>query len=90
LPWSTSNQDLVELFTTIGKVDRAEIGYEQSGRSKGIGVIQFDAEETAESAIQKFQSYVYGGRYRVLHDRQLILDLSDCPLLNMRLKSAII
>ena len=53
----------MELFTTIGKVDRAEIGYEPSGRSRGVGVVQFDATETAESAIQKFQGYVYGGRY---------------------------
>ena len=53
----------MELFTTIGKVDRAEIGYEPSGRSRGIGVVQFDALETAESAIHKFQGYIYGGRY---------------------------
>ena len=52
----------MELFTTIGKVDRAEIGYEPSGRSRGIGVVQFDALETADSAIQKFQGYMYGGR----------------------------
>jgi len=62
LPWSTSNQDLVELFTTIGKVERAEIAYESSGRSRGTGVVQFDALETAESSIQKFQGYMYGGR----------------------------
>lgn len=62
LPWSTSNQDLVELFQTIGKVERAEIGYEPSGRSRGVGVVRFEALETAESAIQKFQAYMYGGR----------------------------
>ena len=56
----------MELFTTIGKVDRAEIGYEPSGRSRGIGVVQFDALETADTAIQKFQGYVYGGRYSTL------------------------
>jgi RNA recognition motif-containing protein len=53
----------MELFITIGKVDRAEIGFEQSGRSRGIGVVQFDSVETADSAIQKFQGYMYGGRY---------------------------
>jgi RNA recognition motif-containing protein len=62
LPWSTSNQDLIELFQTIGKVERAEIGYEPSGRSRGIGVVAFDAQETADSAIQKFAGYLYGGR----------------------------
>ena len=57
----------MELFTTIGKVDRAEIGYETSGRSRGIGVVQFDVTETADTAIQKFQGYMYGGRYLPPH-----------------------
>jgi RNA recognition motif-containing protein len=54
LPWSTSNEDLVELFTTIGKVERAEIQYEPNGRSRGTGVVQFDNAESAETAISKF------------------------------------
>ncbi|KJZ72376.1 hypothetical protein HIM_08179 [Hirsutella minnesotensis 3608] len=62
LPWSTSNDDLVELFTTIGKVEQAEIQYEPSGRSRGSGVVRFDTPETAETAIAKFQGYQYGGR----------------------------
>lgn len=53
LPWSTSNEDLVELFQTIGKVERAEIQYEPNGRSRGTGVVQMDAAETAETAICK-------------------------------------
>ncbi|OAA73783.1 Nucleotide-binding, alpha-beta plait [Cordyceps fumosorosea ARSEF 2679] len=62
LPWSTSNDDLIELFTTIGKVEQAEIQYEPSGRSRGSGVVKFDTAETAETAISKFQGYQYGGR----------------------------
>ncbi|KAF3915663.1 Nucleolin [Arthrobotrys entomopaga] len=62
LPWSTSNDDLVELFTTIGRVERAEIQYEPSGRSRGTGVVQFDHEDNAETAIAKFTGYQYGGR----------------------------
>nr|XP_036579668.1 rnp domain-containing protein [Colletotrichum truncatum]KAF6787277.1 rnp domain-containing protein [Colletotrichum truncatum] len=62
LPWSTSNEDLVELFTTIGKVEQAEIQYEPSGRSRGTGVVRFDSADTAETAIAKFQGYQYGGR----------------------------
>lgn len=61
LPWSTSNEDLVELFQTTGKVDEAEILFE-GGRSKGVGVVQFATVEEAETAIQKFTNYVYGGR----------------------------
>jgi RNA recognition motif-containing protein len=62
LPWSTSNDDLVELFSTIGKVEQAEIQYEPSGRSRGSGVVRFDSADTAETAIAKFQGYQYGGR----------------------------
>lgn len=62
LPWSTSNDDLIELFQTIGKVEQAEIQYEPSGRSRGSGVVRFDNADTAETAITKFQGYQYGGR----------------------------
>ncbi|KAK7208286.1 hypothetical protein BZA70DRAFT_234431 [Myxozyma melibiosi] len=62
LPWSTSNEDLVELFQTIGKVLRAEIQYEPSGRSKGSGVVEFENQEMADIAIQKFSGYSYGNR----------------------------
>ncbi|KAI9038193.1 RNP domain protein [Aspergillus affinis] len=62
LPWSTCNEDLVDLFSTIGKVDRAEIQYEPNGRSRGTGVVQFDSADTAETAIAKFTGYQYGGR----------------------------
>lgn len=53
LPWSTSNEDLVELFTTIGKVERAEIQYEPNGRSRGTGVVEFSNADDAETAICK-------------------------------------
>ena len=41
----------MELFTTIGKVERAEIQYEPNGRSRGTGVVQFDTAENAHTAI---------------------------------------
>jgi len=61
LPWSTANEDLVELFETTGQVEQAEILFEGT-RSKGAGVVQFAQTAEAETAIAKFQGYMYGGR----------------------------
>ncbi|PCH35003.1 RNA-binding domain-containing protein [Wolfiporia cocos MD-104 SS10] len=61
LPWSTANEDLVELFETTGQVELAEILFEGT-RSKGCGVVQFSQVAEAETAIAKFQQYMYGGR----------------------------
>ena len=59
LPWSTANEDLVELFETTGHVEQAEILYEGT-RSKGAGVVQFAHIEEAETAIGT-QSLFWGG-----------------------------
>ena len=78
MPWSTANEDLVELFETTGQVELAEILFE-GARSKGCGVVQFAQVAEAETAIgefsrfilriqplirstAKFQQYMYGGR----------------------------
>ncbi|KDR79811.1 hypothetical protein GALMADRAFT_241900 [Galerina marginata CBS 339.88] len=61
LPWSTANEDLVELFETTGQVELAEILFDGT-RSKGCGVVQFAQTGEAETAIAKFQQYMYGGR----------------------------
>jgi hypothetical protein len=50
LPWSTANEDLVELFETTGQVELAEILFDGT-RSKGAGVVQFAQVTEAETAI---------------------------------------
>ena len=50
LPWSTANEDLVELFETTGQVELAEILFDGT-RSKGAGVVQFAQLAEAETAI---------------------------------------
>ncbi|BGP24410.1 heterogeneous nuclear ribonucleoprotein M [Rhodotorula toruloides] len=61
LPYSTSNEDLVELFQTTGTVEHAEVLFEH-GRSKGAGIVQFATVEEAQTAITRFNGYQYGGR----------------------------
>ncbi len=55
LPWSTANEDLVELFETTGQVELAEILFDGT-RSKGAGVVQFGQVAEAETAIGGFLS----------------------------------
>lgn len=62
LPWATTDNDLVELFQTVGRVERAEIQLEPSGRSAGAGVVKFDTPASADIAIEKFSGYSYGNR----------------------------
>jgi RNA recognition motif-containing protein len=66
LPWSTTNQDLVELFITVGNVMQAEIIFLPDGRSAGTGVVRFDSQLAADAAIERFQGYNYGKRDLVL------------------------
>lgn len=61
LPWSTSNEDLVELFETVGSVVSAEILFD-GNRSRGEGVVQFTETAEAQTAGEKFAGYMYGGR----------------------------
>ncbi|KAF8268759.1 hypothetical protein EI94DRAFT_1800073 [Lactarius quietus] len=65
LPWSTANEDFVELFETprTGQVDLAEILFDGT-RSKGAGVVQFAQVAEAETAIGTWLSsnYMYSGR----------------------------
>ncbi|OCF73339.1 RNP domain-containing protein [Kwoniella mangroviensis CBS 8886] len=61
LPWSTANEDLVELFETVGNVVMAEVLFE-AGRSKGEGIVQFTETAEAQTAGEKFTGYMYGGR----------------------------
>lgn len=63
LPFATQNDDLYELFETVGRTTRAEIQYDPvSGRPSGSAVVKFELAELADNAIQNLDNYLYGGR----------------------------
>lgn len=61
LPWSTTNEDLVELFETVGSVVLAEVLFD-GDQSRGEGIVQFTDTAVAKAAGERFSGYVYGGR----------------------------
>ncbi|KAI8084020.1 uncharacterized protein B0P05DRAFT_535864 [Gilbertella persicaria] len=62
LPFSTTWQDLIDLFRHVGPVIRSEI-LTVNGHPKGSGFVRFEDATTCEKAIEKFHGYMYGGRY---------------------------
>ncbi|KAI9267317.1 hypothetical protein BY458DRAFT_511933 [Sporodiniella umbellata] len=61
LPFSTTWEDLIDLFRHAGSVTRAEI-IVVNGHPKGIGYVRFEEANSCQKAIERFHGYIYGGR----------------------------
>jgi RNA recognition motif-containing protein len=69
-PWSTTEEDLRELFAPIGEVeDIALIRDRDTGRSRGFGFVQM-ADADAEKAIRDLDGQDYGGRPLKVNEAQ--------------------
>lgn len=63
LPYSTSEDELRDLFAQAGNVvSVAIIRDRDSGRSKGFGFVEMDSDADAQNAIGKFNGYKMGDR----------------------------
>ncbi|CEP18840.1 hypothetical protein [Parasitella parasitica] len=62
LPFSTTWQDLIDLFRHVGPVVRSEV-LTTNGHPKGSGFVRFEDAATCDKAIEKFHGYMYGGRH---------------------------
>lgn len=63
LPFSTSDEELKNLFGKTGNVVSAVIIKDRdTGRSKGFGFVEMETEEEAKDAIEKFNDSEFGGR----------------------------
>ena len=55
LPFSTTNQDLEELFAQSGAVTSVNIIMDKfTGRSRGFGFVEMGSDQEAQSAIERF------------------------------------
>ena len=54
LKFDILEEEVRELFGTVGEVSKAEIGYDRSGRSKGIARVWFTRRSDADKAIEQY------------------------------------
>ena len=63
LPFSTSTEELRELFNQVGGVDSVAVVTDRdTGQSRGFGFAEMATSEAADEAIKKFNGYALGGR----------------------------
>jgi len=69
LPFSTSDQELHELFTQQGSVVSAKVMTDRyTGRSRGFGFVEMSSCEEAQQAISAFNGTELGGRPMVVNE----------------------
>jgi RNA recognition motif-containing protein len=63
LPYNTTGDDLVELFSPYGTVTSGQVIIDKfSGRSRGFGFVEMSNDEEAGAAIAALHGHQYGNR----------------------------
>lgn len=70
LPWSTTDQDLVDWVSPHARVKSARIIVDrESGRSRGFGFVEVEQEDAAK-AIEALNGTLLGGRAVTVNEAQ--------------------
>lgn len=63
LPWTATQDDLLQLFSEHGTVTRAQvISDRETGRSRGFGFVEMENDAEALAAIEALNGFSYAGR----------------------------
>lgn len=63
LPYSTTGEDLRQLFSASGTVESSDVLEDrETGRSRGFGFVEMSSREEGEAAIEQFNGKEYQGR----------------------------
>jgi RNA recognition motif-containing protein len=69
LPYSTSEDQLTELFGQVGKVESVRVMRDMAtGRARGFGFVEMGTDDEAQRAISEFHEYQLDGRPLVVNE----------------------
>ena len=69
LPWSTTSEELGQLFSKFGTVLRADVLKDKmTGRSRGFGFVEMENDNEAEEAIKQLNNSDLNGRKLVVNE----------------------
>lgn len=69
LPYTTTDEELEQLFAAEGTVVSARVIIDrETGRSKGFGFVEFENDDEAKAAIEKLNGSDYNGRSLVVNE----------------------
>ncbi len=69
LPFSTSQEDLEQLFSQFGQIAKASIiSDRETGRSRGFGFVEMPNAEEGQKAIEALNGSDFGGRALVVNE----------------------
>jgi RNA recognition motif-containing protein len=69
LPYSTSEDQLTELFSRAGKVDSVRVMRDMAtGRARGFAFVEMSSDEEAQRAINDFHEHQLEGRALVVNE----------------------
>jgi len=70
LPWSAEWQEVKDICVKFGKVERADVAQEPSGRSKGFAIVVFSSPKGAQKCIDELDGATF-------EDRELEVKLDE-------------
>ena len=63
LPFSTTSEDLEQLFSEVGKCESAKVVTDRdTGRSRGFGFVEMSSDDEAKAAVDRLNGRDIGGR----------------------------
>jgi RNA recognition motif-containing protein len=69
LPYSTTEDQLTELFSRAGKVDNVRVMRDMAtGRARGFAFVEMGTDEDAQKAISEFHEHQMEGRALVVNE----------------------